>query len=193
MENLMEKYNDLYSRIELVFGDDYEEQFGEKIRVNEKRMKECVQKETQRINTLKYAEIMAKEAKESCQNADILKKFNERIFLVNHMFDEIEQRAKDLSKKCNALIKNLKDGQIFEKSKEVKSIEIEFNIVVDKITELVKGVPERYDTECEILNKVCKIRSEMWERKNDYKTKLQYEVSDRDISMEKLQNASILK
>ena len=49
VENLMEKYNDLYSRIELVFGDDYEEQFGKKFRVNEKRM-ECVQKETQRIH-----------------------------------------------------------------------------------------------------------------------------------------------
>ena len=46
VENMMEKYNDLYSRIELVFVDDYVEQFGKKFRVNEKKNGVCSKGDT---------------------------------------------------------------------------------------------------------------------------------------------------
>ena len=69
----------------------------------------------------------------------------------------------------------------------------EFNEILNKATELVKGTPLEYEEEFGILKTAYEIRNALRIKKDDYQVELEREMHDRDLSSAKLRNASLLK
>ena len=63
---------------------------------------------------------------------------------------------------------------------------------MEKFTELVKEIPGRYDKEENVLNQVRKIRDDLMIVKATYQSELEKEISNHDLSANKLQKASLL-
>ena len=78
---------------------------------------------------------------------------------------------------------NQDDSQILEKKKNIGKIDQESN---------VKEIPGKYDKEENVLNQVGKIRDDLMIVKATYQSELEKEISNRDLSANKLQNASLL-
>ena len=87
---------------------------------------------------------------------------------------------------------NLDDSQILEKKKNIGKIDQESNVIMEKFTELVKEIPGKYDKEENVLNQVRKIRDDLMIVKATHQSELEKEISNRDFSANKLQNASLL-
>ena len=78
---------------------------------------------------------------------------------------------------------NQDDSQILEKKKNIGKIDQESN---------VKEIPGKYDKEENVLNQVGEIRDDLMIVKATYQSELEKEISNRDLSANKLQNASLL-
>ena len=131
--------------------------------------------------------------KELRMKNEIIRKYDGKVSLMKHMFNEIELRACNLEKRCSGSINSWSDSQVFEKRNDIKMIDTEFNETLNNITELVKGTPLEYEEEFGILKTAYKIRNTMRIKKDDYQAELEKEMYDRDLSSEKLQNALLLK
>ena len=89
--------------------------------------------------------------------------------------------------------KGMDDGHVFDKYKNVKSINTEFSGILDKITNLMEKTPADYDAKEKTLSKAYKIRDKLMDTKEIYLKNLEEEITQRDLSAEKLQTAAILK
>ena len=195
---------ELHCRLEVVLGDEYENEFGEKFRSKSEIMHEYVQNEKKRINIIRHAE-KEHESKKELHEMEVerkkelrmknksIREYDGKVSLMKHMFNEIELRACNLEKRCSGSINSWSDSQVFEKRNDIKMIDTEFNEILNKITELVKGTPLEYEEEFGILKTAYKIRNTLRIKKDDYQAELEKEMYDRDLSSEKLQNALLLK
>ena len=189
LEEILEKYIDSHHKLAFLYNDLYQEEFGEEFQENKKNLhdlKSCGQK---RIKELKQ---LAKTLSEQKEEAEAKRKFDEKVTVSKHIFQEIESRY-ILKKTCVVSLSDLDDYQILEKKKNIGKIDEESNVIMEKLTELVKEIPGKYDKEENVLNQVRKIRDDLMIVKATYQSELEKEISNRDLSANKLQNASLLK
>ena len=105
---------------------------------------------------------------------------------------EISFRFKSLSKKFVSELSSLSDHQILEIHKD-KMLDSEFNDVLEKVTELGSLVSLGGRPVETLLNKVCRTRDRIAAKKDVFYDELNKIIVDRDISVEKMKNASELK
>ena len=72
--------------------------------------------------------------------------------------------------KYNTSFTDMGDGHVFDKHKDIKSIDTEFSEILDKITDLREKIPEEYDAKQTTLDGAYKIRDELKVRKKTYST-----------------------
>ena len=208
---LMEVHSEIYSRIESEFGEKYEVEFGDKYRKTSNRMNQCIQDEKKKIKIIRQAErdkelreieaekekvLRDKEVeneKESRKREESKKKYDEKISFIKYMFDEIKSSASNLDKRYSVSLKSLSDNQVFEKRSDIKIMDTEFNEILNKVTELVKEIPSQYNEEHGTLKTIYEIRDALRIKKDNYTAELKHEIYGRNLSSEKLQNASLLK
>ena len=94
--------------------------------------------------------------------------------------------------KYNVFFSDMDDGHVFDKYIAAKSIDTEFNEILDKITNFMEKTPANYDGKQNTLTKAYKIWDGLMRIKVIYLKNLEEEVTHRDLSFEKLQAASIL-
>ena len=134
-----------------------------------------------------------KQEKEARVKADNEKRLKERVDLALHLYDDIKIRAGMFDQKYNIFFKGMDDGHVFDKYKNVESINTEFSGILDKITNLMEKTPADYHAKAKTLSKAYKIRDELIDTKVIYLKNLEEEITQRDLSAEKLQTAAILK
>ena len=105
---------------------------------------------------------------------------------------EICYRFKSLSKRYISDFENLSDHQILEINQD-KTLNIEFNEVLEKVTELASIVSLGGQPVEALLKKVCKTRDRIASKKDEFYDNLKRVIVERDISEEKIKNASGLK
>lgn len=188
LEEILEKYIDLHHKLEFLYDDLYQEE-REEFHQNKNNLYDLKSGGQRRIKELKQ---LAKTLSEQKEKAEAKKKFDEKVTVSKHIFQEIESRYIILKKTCVVSLSILDDSQILEKKKNIEKIDKEFNVIMEKFTELVKEIPGKYDKEENVLNKVRKIKDDLMIVKATYQSELDKEISNRDLSAHKLQNASLL-
>ena len=190
LEEILEKYIDSHHKLGLLYNDLYQEEFGEEFQENKKNLHDLKSGGQKRIKGFKQ---LAKTLSEQKEEAEAKRKFDEKVTVSKNIFQEIESRYTILKKPCVVSLSDLDDSQILEKKKNIGKIDQESNVIMEKLTELVKEIPDKYDKEENVLNQVRKIRDDLMIAKATYQSELEKEISNRDLSANKLQNASLLK
>ena len=189
LEEILEKYIDPHHKLAFLYNVLYQEEFGEEFQENKKNLHDLKSGGQQRIKELKQ---LAKTLSEQKEKAEAKRKFDEKVTVSKYIFQEIESRYTILRKTCVVSLSNLDDSQILEKKKNIGKIDEESNVIMEKLTELVKEIPGKYDKEENVLNQVRKIRDDLMIVKAAYQSKLEKEISNRDLGANNLQNASSL-
>ena len=81
----------------------------------------------------------------------------------------------------------------FWKKQDAKILDNEFNKILDWITELIKARPTNYQKAEDVLNTVHDSKNELKLLKTKYQKDLNQEIKNRDLSPEKIKNASVLR
>ena len=123
---------------------------------------------------------------ESAQNARLIQLTN-----AENLKTEISIRFKSISKKLDVKLDDLGDYQVLELMQD-KTVDLEFNSLLEKVTEL-GSLAEIGSPEVQKLSKVVnKTLGRIATKKDDFFTKIKKIMLDRDITTEKLKNASEL-
>ena len=189
LNKFLDKCTDLHREIEILYGEEvYRNEFEDDFKKITEDLSSEIKIGHQTIRSLRNK---GKDS-EGSGNAHAKRTYEERVSLSKHILEEIESRAQSLDELCSVSLKILDDIQILDKEKRVEKINFEFNVIMEKITELVKEIPSEYDKEDKVMENVYKIRDKLRITKSKYQLELENEVIDRDLSATKLQNASLL-
>ncbi len=146
-----------------------------------------IQQDIKLAHNLKYGILQLKEnlkKKENLQNDQLKHTVN-----AENLKTEISYRFKALSQKYKIDLDNLGDYQILE-IKQDKSLDLEFNALLEKITELASLATLGGGNLNTLLEKVCKTRDRLAIKRENFLKKLQDVSVERDITAEKLKNGS---
>ena len=83
-------------------------------------------------------------------------------------------------KTCGISLQDFDNSQVLEKKKDATKIDVEFNVIMEKMTEFVGETPSQYDNERGVLKKVYKIRDDLRAVKENYQSELEKQVRDQD-------------
>ena len=119
------------------------------------------------------------------------KNFHQNLKAEN-LSDEISLRCDSLQTKYEQKLENLSDYQILEISQN-KSLDVEFNGVLEKVTDLAALVVGGGDTVQKMLVTATDKRDLVASQKINFQQNLQKLLTERDISPDKLKNASTLQ
>ena len=89
-------------------------------------------------------------------------------------------------------LKNLSDSELLEKNKNATLLDGEFSDILDRVTELIKATPPDYQKAEGLIDQVRNAKEKLKKLKNSYQENLSKEVRNRDLTEEKMKNASVL-
>ena len=108
-----------------------------------------------------------------------------------NLLNELQIRYKSLSKKLDVDLENLSDYQILDIQKN-KSLDLEFNEILEKVTEISFLAPTSGGKFVKMIEKVNKARDRLVLKKDNFSDALCKIVLTRDITPEKMKQASEL-
>ena len=131
---------------------------------------------------------MEKEEHEKSVNE---KSLRNRSDLALHVYEDIKLKKEMFVKKYDIPLNDVDDGLIFDKYRDIKSVDTEFSEILDKMTDLREKIPGEWDARQDILDGANKIKDDFKKIKETYLRNVN-EMTKCDLSFEKLKNASIL-
>ena len=183
MESFIGEYFDLCGKSRHLLADDHDEL----------KFTTSIQQMTEKIKLSKDAWrklIEAKAEQEVESSKSVIK--NDLVLRGKNLAVEITQRLESLETKFNQNLDDLGDYQLLEISQN-KTLETDFNTVLEKITELA-GLVSGGGEELENLLATAMTRKDgVIEKKTTFFKNLQSIVSTRDVTADKLKNAASLK
>ena len=205
VRGFIQEYSYICAQIENFLGtDEYDHKHAEKFEKHNALMNDYVREMNKKIQSIKFREIELKEQNEklkSLREEEKRAKENEirnkeklaKISTFIGVFSNIKERAYLLKSKYELALNELTDSQILEKEKDVKTLNGEFHKILDLITELIRASPADYDEADEVLHKASTGKNKLKLLKDAYEKDLVNELKRRDLSAEKVKNASFLK
>ena len=197
IKELRRQYLELNARIDNVFGNEYEDEFLQIHNEQNKYINDFIQLLLQKSQQNSLAEttfIEENEKEKRLMEEELHKrKQEEQIKFFNGIFENIRERGNILQAKCKISLVSFSDSEILEKLKDAKKLDKEFYEILDWITEVVKACPTNYYTAEGILNLVSNGKNELKILKSNYQENLSQEITNHDLSAEKVKNASVLK
>ena len=142
----------------------------------------------QDIKLAKRAGLAVKQAREKLSNANVL---DSNVTKFDNLVSELSIRFKTISKRYVTSLDTLSDYQILDLYLD-KSEELEFNAILGKVTELSALAPYGGSKSLGLLQKVGKTRDRMVSKRDTFRDSLSSIVRDRDITADKLKQASDL-
>ena len=106
-----------------------------------------------------------------------------------NLLTELRIRFKTLSKKYGVNLEELGDYQILDLQQE-KSMDLEFNEILDKVTELSSLAHLVGEKMCATIDKVRKTRDKLVSKREVFSDTLRKIMIERDITLEKIKQAS---
>ena len=189
LENqLMKLFGQIHSLGEdfsLTFGDYFAEQ-SKKISDFVKRMKTKVQdlKTTEQNDVFEKQKILDEEKSERIKTS--------KIHVCESLRDHVSERIKLLKEKCIKNFSDILDHALLEEKKELKTLDSEFSEILDRIVKLGEANPSEYDETSKFLTIVTKEKDDLKICLEGYKLDLCQEISNRDLTEEKVKNANVL-
>ena len=116
----------------------------------------------------------------------------EKVQISESIYDNICERFEKLEIKCTADILNLPDLAILNEKKYFQKIESDFNEILDRVVRLSEMNPNKFDETKWFLSAMDARKEKLKTSIDLYKISLENEIQVRDLSEEKIKNASIL-
>ncbi|MDP7406234.1 MAG: hypothetical protein QF495_05675, partial [SAR324 cluster bacterium] len=189
VKDLREKYVKILMKVD-EFGADFREEFGQfdemSLKINTfiaDMLARCQQiKVNEKIERGKHEDLLA------CQKSD--KENLEKIQSCKSLYGNISERFSNLESKCMVQVEKLTDSQVMEFNSDLKVLDSDFNDLLDRITQLGQLNPAQFSETDEYLPDLIERKKELKGSIEIYKTTLRDEITERDLSVEKLKNAS---
>ena len=140
----------------------------------------------------KTAEDERRKSEEQKKNENKKAIDQESVLLCKNIYDNICDRMKKLETKCGIKTSSLSDLQIMDLKKDMKSIDVEYTGIIDKILKLTESKPSRYTETENLAVTVSDRKAELNKIIDTYKTSLDAEISKRDLTEDKIKSASLL-
>ena len=184
MNNFIKEYYELSGKLEVSLGKGYLH-FGEKF----KQKTEEMGQEIKLAKILRQKLLDVYEENKHAESDRI--KIQNQTLRARNLSSEIELRCECLENTFNQDLEGLGDYQILQISKD-SSYETEFKCVLEKITELASFVTGGHEVQTMFESATSK-RDIVVDKKKAFYKKLQSILVERDITPDKLKNASTLK
>ena len=186
MEAYLNDYYSLSVKLKCCYGEDYSGLYDVSF-----------QKDTRIMNDeIKMANLSKKKLLENDEQSKMetveKDKQLKHVIEAQNLISEIEFRCDSLENKFDRKLEDLSDYQILEISQN-KNLDLEFNGVLEKVTSLAALAPNGGEGAQQLLRKAIQIRDGLAKSKKAFLKSLQKIVSDRDITPDKMKNASSLK
>ena len=186
MEGFIEEYFKLGGKLKFCFGDQYND-------LCDPNLKLCTIQLREDVKLAKNVRKKIVDIEEETKKQG----FEEMTLSVNikgaeNLFSEIELRCKTLLTKYEVNLDDLSDYQILEIDQN-KYLDTEFNEVVEKVTSLAALAPGGGETAQKLLRDAIVKRDELVEKRDKFVKNLSAVVIERDITPDKMKNASGLK
>ena len=185
MEGYVDEFFDLSAKMKHVCPVTYEKDF-------EMNLLNSIFEIQQDIKMAKILKQKISEVKEKSKKRAILEKEQlKNLTNAENLRTEICYRFKSLSKKYDPDLNNLGDYQILEIHQD-KTLDTEFNDILEKVTSLAALAPLGGDSVTRMVKKASKTRDRIALKREKFREKTLKIVLERDITPEKLKNASEL-
>ena len=192
IEELSKNYTSLFIQIEEL-GPDFLLTFGDRFKNQSLKMTNFIRtarKNVQKKKVEEQASVSKLKVQEE-ENKLLLEK-NAKINTCKTLFDNVCERITLLEKKCLIDIKSLGDTAVLDLKKDFKTFDSEFNDVLDRIAKLGESYPGQYEETFDMMDKTSKMKSELKAKLDGFKADLEQQIVSRDLSEEKIKNASLL-
>ena len=145
---------------------------------------------------VKRDQVRAKEAQDKRKavkdQQTFVRENNERIKIFEGILSNVKDRINILSAKYQTEVSALSDSALLDAQKDLVKLDSELTGVLDWVTELIKAVPPNYHGADDVIRQVNLSKDELKVEKSTYQDMVNAEISKRDLSEEKMKNASIL-
>ena len=121
-----------------------------------------------------------------------LKEKDENVLSCKNIYVNICDRFSSLETKLKVQMSELTDAQVLEKKNELKFYEKEFHEILDKILKLSQSNPCRFEETKDLLEGVTRRKQNLQITLDGLRDQVSREILCRDISDEKVKNASLL-
>ena len=149
-----------------------------------------------RIQNMRSARARSKaEADQLEQNRrdeELTKSENEKVQSCKILYVTICDRFQILESLCSTNIKVMSNTQVLRKHDDIKQLDSDFTDLLDRITQLGQLNPSDFLEIAGYMNELLKRKSNLQTSISFYKKSLDDEVSERDLSEDKMKNASLL-
>ena len=116
----------------------------------------------------------------------------EKVVKAKYVFDNIIERLSSLEAKCSVDLELLSDPDLLCRKRDMKSLDSNFNDILDRITKLSEHNPNEFSETEDYLRQVSERKSDLKSLLESFKSNLETELLARDLTEEKLKNASAL-
>lgn len=189
VRQFLTEYRDLMVRIETIFGDDPEKDFSDSFGPRCKNLSDTINK---LVDCSQKAHDSERLSKQKADELNFTRENSGKIAIFEGIFSNLSERIDCLKSKCDVVFEHLTDWELLKKHQGIEVFDSEFNDILDCITELIKSTPTEYLKADKMLADVQDQRELLKKDKNAYKEKLSNEIKKRDITEEKMKNASVL-
>ena len=114
------------------------------------------------------------------------------IMICSNIYDNISERMAKLESKCKIDVTSLTDLQMMNAKKDFTSIDSEHTGILDKILKLTEANPSRYPETQNFGKDIFSRKSDLSKLIIRYKDSVEKQISKRDLSEDKIKNASVL-
>ena len=141
VKQLAQSYSEIFVRIEEL-SEEFQDQFGSQYEAQSHNMNKFIRSMKKNIQTLKKQDLQAQEEyKVSIEMDKLAREKNMKICISNNLHDNVCERMSCLELKCSKIIEDLSDSQILEIRKDIKTLDSDFNNILDRVTKLSESNP----------------------------------------------------
>ena len=192
-QKLLHGYTEIFVKIEEL-GEEFRSEFGDIYDKFCSKLNTFIietRKNVQKIKITDLREIEGIKLSKEKEKYDHEKR--KKIIYCENLYDNICDRLSNIEARSTHDISNLPDNQLLEMKKYMKTVDSNFNEVLDRITKFSEANPYEFDETRALLENVSKRKNNLKGSLTSFKTNLETEIVARDLSEEKLKNASLLR
>ena len=186
------EYSNLFVKIEEM-GEEFVNIFSDKFQNQCDKMNKFIRFMRKRIQEVRVAEqkLSFQQQKEE-EEAKFVTEKKAKINACESLFENVSERICLLNQKCIGDLKKETDSSILDLKKCVKNLDSEFNDILDRIAELGKSYPSQYSETSYMMDDLAGAKIDLKNSLDKFKTNLEREILTRDLSEEKMKNASLI-
>ena len=190
-QDLITGYTDIFIRIKEL-GVDFHGEFGDEFEKQIQKLRDFIYRTRNKIKRIRTTEIQTKEEHDILiQNEKYENEKREKTAFCKTIYENLCTRMSNLEARC-AEVSELNDAQVLDAKKDLRTIDSDFNDILDRSTKLCKAssvdIKETYD----MVTQIDERKQAVLKTIESFKKDLDEEIVSRDLSYEKLKNASLL-